>query len=81
MFCYSSDFPQIKRNLISSIIDFIDEFPHELLNDLRPKLLGNQEKFEKSQVWLEPSVQTLFQKLNFVNNCQKKLAKVDTKLF
>ena len=33
--------PQGKRYLISSITNLVDEFPHELPNDLRLMILGN----------------------------------------
>ena len=37
------DCPQIKRNLISNIINFVWELSHELPIDLGLKILGNQE--------------------------------------
>ena len=35
--------PQVKHNLIFSIINFVYELPHELLNDLTFRILGNYE--------------------------------------
>ena len=35
------DSPQVKRNLISSIIKVLYEFSHELQNDLKLRVLGN----------------------------------------
>ena len=40
-------------DLISSIINFVYELPQELPNDLRVRVLGNQEILEKSQNWVE----------------------------
>ena len=42
-----SDSPQVKRYLISSITNWVHELPHELPNDLRLRILGNQEILEK----------------------------------
>ena len=49
------------------------ELLHELPNNFRLRILGNQEIFEKSQISVEtqPSVQSPFQKLNFGNSSQK----------
>ena len=40
MFCYRSDSPQVKRNVISSIANLVYELPHELPNELRLTILG-----------------------------------------
>ena len=50
MFEYDSDSPQVKRNLISTVTNLEYELPHELLNGLRPTILGNQEMLEKCRV-------------------------------
>ena len=64
-----SESPQVKRYLISSITNLV----HELPNDLRLRILGNQEILEKCQMWVEtqPSAQSPFQKLNIDNSCKK----------
>ena len=63
MFQYRSESPQVKRNLISSITNLV----YELSNDLKPRILGNQEKLEMPQIWVETqsSPQSLFQKLKY----------------
>ena len=55
------------------IENLVYELPHELLNDLRLRILGNKEILEKSQIWVElyPSAQSPFQKLNFDNSSHK----------
>ena len=87
MFSYRSDWPQVKRNVISSIGNLVYELPHELPNDVRlenKKILfwENKKSLVKSQIWVEayPSVQSPFQRLNFGNSSQEK-RKVDMKLF
>ena len=56
--------------------------PHELPNDLRLGILGNEEILRKSQICVKksPSAQSPSQKLNFDNSSQKH-TKVDIKLF
>ena len=46
------------------------ELPHKFLNNLRLRVIGNQEILEKSQIRVEtqPSAQSAIQKLNFGNN-------------
>ena len=68
-----SESPQVKRYLISSITNLLHEFPHELPNNLRPRILGNWEILDKFQMSMEkqPSTHSSFQKLNVDNNCQK----------
>ena len=39
--------PQVKRNLISSIRNLIYEFPNDMLNDLRLRILGKKENISK----------------------------------
>ena len=53
MFYYRSDYPQVKRNVISSISNLVYELPHELPNDLRLRILGNKKILGKSQVCVE----------------------------
>ena len=62
----------IKHNLKSSIINFVYELPHQFLNDLRLKILGNLENRRKSSncVETQASVQFLLQRLIFGNNAQ-----------
>ena len=60
--------------------------PHELLNDLRLRILGKRKILGKSQIWVETFVQPPLQKLNFGKRRKKKKkkkkdAKVDIKLF
>ena len=38
---YRFDLLQVKRNLISSIINFVYELSNELPNDLKHRILGN----------------------------------------
>ena len=60
-FQYRSDSPQVKKILISSIStdpispkvkknNLISSIPNKLLNNLRLRILGNQEILEKSQI-------------------------------
>ena len=42
------DSPQVKWDLISSIINFVYKMPHELSNNLRLRKLGNNRKISKS---------------------------------
>ena len=44
---------QVKRTVVSSTANLGCEFPHELPNDLRLRILGNKEILEKSQIWVE----------------------------
>ena len=68
-----SESPKVKRYLISSITNLVHELPHELPNDFRIRILGNQEILEKCQMWVETqtSAQSPFQKLNIDNSCKK----------
>ena len=45
--------PQVKQNVISINKQGVYELPHELLNNLRFKILGNMEKSGKSGNMLE----------------------------
>ena len=49
--------PQVKLNLLSSLKIFVYKLPHKLLNDLRLKILENEEILGKCQnfVTTEPS--------------------------
>ena len=75
MFQYRSDSLQRKPNLISIIITLICEFPHELLSNLRLRILEKQQ-IEKFQILLEIAQCPVFlpeiQKLNFGNSNQKQ---------
>ena len=68
-----SDSLQVNRYLISSITNLVYEFPNELPNHLRLRILGNQEILEKCQIRVEtqPSAQSPFQKLNVDNSCKR----------
>ena len=44
---------QVKRSVFISNKHDIYELPHELSNDLRLKILGNKERFGKSQNFIE----------------------------
>ena len=70
---HRSESPQVKRYLISTITNLVHELPHELANDSRLRILGNQQILKKCQIWMEtqPSAQSSFQKSNFYNSCQK----------
>ena len=52
---------QVKRSVMISYKHCIYELPDELSNDLKPRILGNQEKLGKSQNFIEllPSTQSL----------------------
>ena len=65
--------------MISSIANLVYELPHELPNDLRLRILGNEEMLGKSQIWVEPISQSPFQKLILVT-AVKNHAKLDIKL-
>ena len=45
-----SDSPQVKGNLISSLANLAFELPHELPNNLKLRILENQEILQKSQI-------------------------------
>ena len=45
--------PQVKRSVIISNKHGIYKLPHALSNDLRLRILGNQEGSEKSQNFIE----------------------------
>ena len=53
--------------MISSIANLAYELRHELPNDLKIRILGNEEKLEKSQIRVEtqPSAQSPFKNLDF----------------
>ena len=70
---HRSESRQIKRCLISSITNLVHDLSQQLPNDIRLRILGNQEILEECQIWLEAlrSAQSFFQILNFDNSCQK----------
>ena len=74
MFQYKSDLPQVKQKLVSSTKNLVYKFPHELPNNLRLRMLGNQEIIKKSQIWLVSysSAQPVSQKLKFSNSSKEK---------
>ena len=73
IFTYRSDSPQINRKLMSSIANLAYKLPHELLNNLRLRILGNEKMIEKSQSWddTQPGAQPPFKNLDFANSKQK----------
>ena len=44
--------PQVKQNVIFSITNLVYDLPHELVNYLRLRILGNKEILRKSQIWM-----------------------------
>ena len=87
IFQYRSDSPQVKGNLILSIANLLYELSHELPNNLRLRILRNQEILEKDQIWMgtQPSAQSPYSLVpSFPQTLRiavKKHAKPDTKLF
>ena len=79
---HRSDSSQVKRNLISSITNLVQELPHGLPNHLRLRTLGNQKVFEKSLIWqqTQTTAQSPFQKLNF-HDSSKKVRKNRQQIF
>ena len=67
------DSPKVKRDLISSIINFVYELPHKMPNNLTLRMLGNYEILGKPQNWveIEPSAQSPLQKYSFGHSSQK----------
>ena len=63
------------RDLIYSITNLVFDFPHELPNNLRLRILGNYKilAFGKSQIWEDKYfiAQSCSQKLNFGDSSQK----------
>ena len=59
--------------MISSIGNLVYELPHEFPNDLKFRILGNNEILGKSEIWIDtsPSAKSPSQKLNFGNSSQK----------
>ena len=72
-----SDFLMAEQICFSPQVTGIYEIPHELLNDLRLKILGNQEISEKSQNGIEllPSGQSSSQNEIFVSTSKNLLKK------
>ena len=58
--------------MVSSIANLVYELSSELLDNLRLRILGKKKILGKYQIWVEPSAQSLFHKLNFGNSSQKK---------
>ena len=56
-----------------SLTNLVHEMPHELLNDIRLRILGNQGIFEKFQMRVKskPSAKSSIPKLNVDKSCQK----------
>ena len=66
---YRSSLPQVKRNLIYSITNLVYKLLHKLPNnDLGYRILGNQERLEKSQIRVEikPSTRVSLLSTNLV---------------
>ena len=61
----SLDSPQVKQRLISSIKSIVYELPHQLPNDLRLRILSNQEisgklqNYQEKIVWRQSLVPSL----------------------
>ena len=72
-FQHRLDSPQVEQDLISCMKILVHELPHELLNDLRLRIFGNQKILGKYQVWVrpQPSDQSPFQKYIFATSSQK----------
>ena len=73
---------QVKRNLTSSIRNFLQEMSQELPSDLRIRILGNRNILGKSQncIATQPNAQSLLQN-KFLTLALKIYAKTDTKVF
>ena len=69
--------PQMKRGTIISNKQGIHELPQELQNDLRLKVLGNQEirGISQNSTELQPRNQPHFQNDSFVNTAKKNAEK------
>ena len=67
--------PEVKRSVIISSKHGIYELPHEFLNNLRLRILGNYKISVKSQnvIELQPSAQPYSQNKNFVNTSKKPM--------
>ena len=84
MIQYRSDYPQVKRNVISSIANLVYQLPHDSPNDLRPRILGNKEILGEYQIRVKThaNAQSSFRKLNFSNSSQKaRKSRYETFLF
>ena len=75
IFCQIFLSPQVKRGEIISIKNSICKLPHELLNDLRLRIVGNQEISRKSKncTKLKSSPYYSSKNENFVNTSEKLL--------
>ena len=67
---------------MSNITHIVYQLPHELLNDLRLRILKNKEIFKKKwkSVQIEPSAQSFIQKLDFCK-AVKNYAEAAIKIF
>ena len=63
-----SNLPQVKRNLISSLTNFIFKLPYKIPNNSQPK---NFEILEKCHIWEMTQPSALSPKLIFCHNSQK----------
>ena len=63
-------FTTSKRKFDIQYSNLVHELPHELPNNLRLRILGNQKISEKYQIWVDtqPSVQSPCKNLNFANS-------------
>ena len=71
--------PQVKRSVIISNKHGTYELPHKFPNDLRLRILGNQEVSRRSQrifIQLQPSAQSSSQNDNFVDTRRKSVQKL-----
>ena len=77
-FYHNFSSPQVKRNQIIITTKKVYELPHKLPNNLRLRILGNQENSRKSLKCLDlmVSTQSFNQKPNFlVKSCKKSAVK------
>ena len=71
-FLCNFDWPQVKQDLISSIVIFVNQLPHNLRNNVRLWIFRDQAMIGKSQNWIRAKtiVQSSLQKSIFVNSMQ-----------
>ena len=67
--------PQVKRSAIINNKHSIYELPHELLNDIRLRVLANYARSRKSEnfIKLQPSAQSFSKKEKFFDASKKLL--------
>ena len=51
VFQYKFGLSQVKLEMISSILESVNELTHEFTNGLKVRTQGNQEKLENSKSW------------------------------